>query len=237
MLAVTLELAKRVAERSPPVKSTSAASALAMFNTLSVRALTSSREYIRDVPEAPRPRMRARRCCARLLTCAGCQEHRAMSRDGKRRRLAVISRSDGLAGARPARTRSQPSVHAAGATVAARSAAARRLPRGRGARRPDADQSRAARGAWRASRPGSRARRRAVGGHEGLELRTAVLAGVFEDGHGSIVKGKARRVQVRIPPSRRRLTPAEARPRRCGIRDGRSRRRPRPARVRRSGPS
>ena len=48
-----LELAKRVAERSPPLKSTSAASALAMFNTLSVRALTSSREYIRSAPEAP----------------------------------------------------------------------------------------------------------------------------------------------------------------------------------------
>src|SRR4051812_32927538 len=53
MLAVMLELAKRVADRSPPLKSTSAASALAMFNTLSVRALTSSREYIRDAPEAP----------------------------------------------------------------------------------------------------------------------------------------------------------------------------------------
>ena len=41
-----VELAQRVPERSPPVKSTSTASALAMFRTLSVRALTSSREYM-----------------------------------------------------------------------------------------------------------------------------------------------------------------------------------------------
>src|SRR4026208_218846 len=41
-----LELAQRVPERSPPLKSTSTASALAMFRTLSVRALISSREYI-----------------------------------------------------------------------------------------------------------------------------------------------------------------------------------------------
>ena len=46
MFAVMFEFANRVAERSPPLKSTSTASALAMFNTLSVRALISSREYI-----------------------------------------------------------------------------------------------------------------------------------------------------------------------------------------------
>ena len=41
-----VELAHRVPERSPPVRSTSTASALAMLKTLSVMALTSSREYI-----------------------------------------------------------------------------------------------------------------------------------------------------------------------------------------------
>src|SRR5262245_28494504 len=46
MLAVIVELANRVAERSPPLKSTSTASALAMSMTLSVMAFTSSREYI-----------------------------------------------------------------------------------------------------------------------------------------------------------------------------------------------
>ena len=46
MLDVIVELAKRVADRSPPEKSTSAASAPAMFRTLSVMALTSSREYM-----------------------------------------------------------------------------------------------------------------------------------------------------------------------------------------------
>src|SRR5918995_4196739 len=46
MLAVMFELAKRVAERSPPVNSTSTASAFAMSSALSVIALTSSREYM-----------------------------------------------------------------------------------------------------------------------------------------------------------------------------------------------
>src|SRR5687767_3045781 len=47
MFAVMVEFAKRVAERSPPLNSTSASPALAaMFNTLSVIAFTSSREYI-----------------------------------------------------------------------------------------------------------------------------------------------------------------------------------------------
>src|SRR5919109_4579403 len=46
MLAVMLEFAYRVADRSPPVKSTSMASAFAMSITLSVMAFTSSREYI-----------------------------------------------------------------------------------------------------------------------------------------------------------------------------------------------
>ena len=42
-----VEFANRVAERSPPLKSTSAPVALAaMLSTLSVMALTSSREYI-----------------------------------------------------------------------------------------------------------------------------------------------------------------------------------------------
>src|SRR5690242_21368946 len=41
-----VELAQRVPERSPPLNSTSTASALAMFRTLSVSALISSREYI-----------------------------------------------------------------------------------------------------------------------------------------------------------------------------------------------
>ena len=40
-----LELANRVAERSPPAKSTFTASALHMLSTLSVIALTSSLEY------------------------------------------------------------------------------------------------------------------------------------------------------------------------------------------------
>ena len=44
MLAVMFELANRVADRSPPLNSTSTASAFAMFITLSVMALTSSRE-------------------------------------------------------------------------------------------------------------------------------------------------------------------------------------------------
>src|SRR5687767_401453 len=46
MFAVMFEFAKRVAERSPPLKSTSTASAFAMLRILSVSALTSSREYI-----------------------------------------------------------------------------------------------------------------------------------------------------------------------------------------------
>ena len=46
MFAVIVELANRVAERSPPLNSTSTASALAMFMILSAIALTSSREYI-----------------------------------------------------------------------------------------------------------------------------------------------------------------------------------------------
>src|SRR3954463_12125389 len=41
-----VELAQRVPARSPPLKSTSTASAFAMFRTLSVRAFTSSREYM-----------------------------------------------------------------------------------------------------------------------------------------------------------------------------------------------
>jgi hypothetical protein len=46
MFAVMFEFANRVAERSPPLKSTSMASALAMFITLSVMAFTSSLEYM-----------------------------------------------------------------------------------------------------------------------------------------------------------------------------------------------
>src|SRR5262249_3012416 len=42
------ELAHRVADRSPPSNDTSTASAFVMFNTLSVSALISSREYIID---------------------------------------------------------------------------------------------------------------------------------------------------------------------------------------------
>src|SRR5688500_8857916 len=49
MLAVMLEFAKRVAERSPPLNSTSTASALVMSITLLVIAFTSSREYILGV--------------------------------------------------------------------------------------------------------------------------------------------------------------------------------------------
>src|SRR5829696_8163386 len=41
-----VELAHRVPERSPPLKTTSTASPLAIFRTLSVSALTSSREYM-----------------------------------------------------------------------------------------------------------------------------------------------------------------------------------------------
>ena len=52
-LAVMVELAQRVADRSPPVKSTSTASALAMLMILSVMALTSSREYILECPNWP----------------------------------------------------------------------------------------------------------------------------------------------------------------------------------------
>src|SRR5687768_9176879 len=46
ILAVMFEFANRVAERSPPLKFTSTASAFAMSMTLSESALTSSREYI-----------------------------------------------------------------------------------------------------------------------------------------------------------------------------------------------
>src|SRR5260221_3778640 len=46
MFTVMEELAQRVADRSPPSKLTSTASAWAMFRTLSVSALISSREYI-----------------------------------------------------------------------------------------------------------------------------------------------------------------------------------------------
>src|SRR5688572_24480865 len=46
MLAVMFELANRVADRSPPLNSTSTSSAFAMSITLSVIAFTSSREYI-----------------------------------------------------------------------------------------------------------------------------------------------------------------------------------------------
>src|SRR5712672_4156318 len=46
MFTVIEELAQRVADRSPPSKFTSTASAFAMLRTLSVSALISSREYI-----------------------------------------------------------------------------------------------------------------------------------------------------------------------------------------------
>src|SRR3954469_5175841 len=46
MFTVMDELAQRVADRSPPSKFTSTASALVMLRTLSVSALISSREYI-----------------------------------------------------------------------------------------------------------------------------------------------------------------------------------------------
>ena len=46
MFTVIDELAQRVADRSPPSKFTSTASAFAMLRTLSVSALISSREYI-----------------------------------------------------------------------------------------------------------------------------------------------------------------------------------------------
>ncbi len=46
MFTVMEELAQRVADRSPPSKFTSTASAFAMLRTLSVSALISSREYI-----------------------------------------------------------------------------------------------------------------------------------------------------------------------------------------------
>src|SRR5262245_42331868 len=46
-LTVIDELAQRVPERSPPLTVTSTASALAMLITLSVMALTCSREYMR----------------------------------------------------------------------------------------------------------------------------------------------------------------------------------------------
>src|SRR5262249_13303803 len=45
-LTVIVEFAQRVADRSPPSKLTSTASAFTMFSTLSVSALTSSRAYI-----------------------------------------------------------------------------------------------------------------------------------------------------------------------------------------------
>src|SRR4051812_48600254 len=48
MFTVMDELAQRVADRSPPSKLTSTASALVMLRTLSVSALISSREYIMD---------------------------------------------------------------------------------------------------------------------------------------------------------------------------------------------
>src|SRR6185369_15279694 len=48
MFTVIEELAQRVADRSPPSKFTSTASAFAMLRTLSVSALISSREYIMD---------------------------------------------------------------------------------------------------------------------------------------------------------------------------------------------
>src|SRR5881628_3155925 len=46
MFTVIDELAQRVADRSPPSKLTSTASAFVMLSTLSVSALISSREYI-----------------------------------------------------------------------------------------------------------------------------------------------------------------------------------------------
>jgi hypothetical protein len=60
---VIVELAQRVPDRSPPVRFTSAASALAMFKTLSTMAFACSRVYIGGrnygwVPRASR-RMRA----------------------------------------------------------------------------------------------------------------------------------------------------------------------------------
>jgi hypothetical protein len=50
MFAVMFELANLVADRSPPLNSTSTASAVAMFKTLSVIALISSREYMFRAP-------------------------------------------------------------------------------------------------------------------------------------------------------------------------------------------
>src|SRR5471030_3007732 len=56
MFTVIEELAHRVADRSPPSKFTSTASALVMFRTLSVSALISSREYIMVPPVYQRGR-------------------------------------------------------------------------------------------------------------------------------------------------------------------------------------
>jgi len=67
---VIVEFAKRVPARSPPSKLSSTASALAMFRTLSVSALISSRGYIGGISSHTYSRQSAGRGKTSLLTGA-----------------------------------------------------------------------------------------------------------------------------------------------------------------------
>src|SRR5262245_29463157 len=130
MFAVMFELAKRVADRSPLLNSTSAASALVMFNTLSVSALTSSREYIEMIGNCPPGR--SEEVLRSLLTRQVCCQDTESARSDKNVRTnGKNDQCEGRGRARrgaPVAWRSH-SVHAAGATGPARTASARRLRR------------------------------------------------------------------------------------------------------------
>ena len=161
MLAVMFELAKRVAERSPPVKSTSTASALAMFITLSVMALTSSREYIGG--------QRLSRWIERRAPCAEALRSITM----RRRMLSEPLHSEADSAAAISTHESVhepyagPTCRSPGVSVCGRAAGARRRRRRRSRRttaraavglrvRRRRRPSRAATAAWRDCRPGSR---------------------------------------------------------------------------------
>ena len=179
MFAVMLELANRVADRSPPLKSTSTASAFAMLITLSVIALTSSREYIGG---------------ERLAQARGRSAGHEAS--GLRRKTVGAIRVRTIAGLA---SLMQPTASLRASAVAASSPSGRRSrrhrrrsrrttagsrPRGRLA---DADHTRARQQLAKVGTLAARARRLAVPGHERLELPPAVLTEVFEDRHFRMV--------------------------------------------------
>ena len=84
-LVVIDELAQRVPDRSPPVRSTSTASALAMLKILSVMVLTSSREYIGWKKTSTGGwRLRREKAVRRICWCRAVVER---SRPFNRRRL------------------------------------------------------------------------------------------------------------------------------------------------------